>query len=80
MSAVQVNITQQEILHRRIAFALRRFTGVAYDVDAMLAQRHMRARRVALWREAGCTQLNKLLDQLDSGYTGNRLPRFPAAR
>jgi hypothetical protein len=64
MSAYQGSTTQH-ILHKRIAFALRRLTGVAYDVDAMLVTRSdVRARRLALWRKAGCNELNELLDQL----------------
>ncbi len=71
MSAYQGSNTQN-ILHMRIAFALRRFTGVAYDVDAMLAQPGVRARRLALWRQAGCNELNRLLDQLEAGIDGTR--------
>jgi hypothetical protein len=62
----------QDILHKRIAFALRRFTGVAYDVDAMLARPDVRSRRLELWRQAGCNELNRLLDQLETGIDGMR--------
>jgi hypothetical protein len=66
----------QLILRMRIGFALRRFTGVTYDVDAMLARPDVRARRLALWRNAGCSELNELLDELES--SGRRLPAGPA--
>jgi hypothetical protein len=66
----------QTILHMRIGFALRRFTGVTYDVEAMLARPDLRARRLALWRKAGCSELNELLDELEG--RGRRAPARPA--
>jgi hypothetical protein len=71
MSANQDSNTQ-DILHKRIAFALRRFTGVSYDVGALLARSNVRSRRLALWRQAGCNELNRLLDQLEAGATGEQ--------
>jgi len=60
--------TAEQILRMRIAFALRRMTGVTYDVDAMLGHPKVRARRLALWRQAGSPELNTLLDRLESEF------------
>ena len=58
----------ERILRLRIAFMLRRVTGVAYDVDAMLDHPRVRDRRLAMWREAGSLELNQLLDRLESEF------------
>jgi len=57
--------SRQEILCTRIRFALRRVSGFVFDIDAMLRRPEQRARRIALWRSFGSTELNHLLDQLE---------------
>ena len=60
------NPLEKDILRTRIAFALRRTTGVLFDVDAMLRRPEQRARRIQIWREINSPELNGLLDQLDT--------------
>ena len=61
-----VNPLEKSILRTRIAFALRRCTGVLFDVDAMLSRPEQRAARIRIWREINSPELNGLLDQLDT--------------
>ncbi len=56
---------EEQILRTRIRFALRRATGVVFDIDAMLGRPEFRARRIRLWRDVGSHELSSLLDQLD---------------
>jgi hypothetical protein len=56
----------QEILLARIRFALRRATGLVFDIDAMLRRPELRARRIETWRAVASPELNSLLDQLES--------------
>ena len=58
----------QEILRTRIRFALRRATGVVFDIDAMLRKPELRARRIGLWRDVATGELNSLLDQLETEF------------
>jgi len=60
------NICHSQILKMRICFALRRATGVVFDVDAMLSRPHLLSRRLEIWRAVGSDELNSLLDQLES--------------
>jgi len=55
-----------QILRMRIGFALRRATGVVFDVDAMLSRPHLLSKRLEIWRAVGSDELNSLLDQLES--------------
>jgi hypothetical protein len=55
----------RDILRARIRFALRRASGVVFDIDAMLRRPEQRSRRIALWRSFGSPELNRLLDQLE---------------
>ena len=57
-----------QILRMRIGFALRRATGVVFDVDAMLSRPHLRSRRLEIWRAVGSDELNSLLDQLETQF------------
>jgi hypothetical protein len=61
-----VNPLEKSILRTRIAFALRRTTGVLFDVDAMLRRPEHWAKRVQIWRDINSPELNSLLDQLDT--------------
>ena len=58
----------QEILRARIRFALRRVTGFAFDIDAMLRRPEMRAKRIGLWRDVATDELTSLLDQLETEF------------
>ena len=58
----------QEILRSRIRFALRRATGMVFDIDAMLRKPELRARRIGLWRDVATGELNSLLDQLETEF------------
>ena len=73
----------ERILRLRIAFMLRRVTGIAYDIDAMLDHPRVRDQRLALWREAGSPELNELLDQLErefhNDWESERLRAGPSA-
>jgi hypothetical protein len=60
------NICNSQILKMRICFALRRATGVVFDVDAMLSRPHLLSKRLEIWRAVGSDDLNSLLDQLES--------------
>jgi len=75
------NICTSQILRMRICFALRRATGVVFDVDAMLSKPHLLSRRLKIWREVGSNELNGLLDQLESelgsGFDGDELVPLP---
>ncbi|MGN6530063.1 MAG: hypothetical protein ACTHL8_27030 [Burkholderiaceae bacterium] len=62
----RINPLEKSILRTRIAFALRRTTGVLFDVDAMLRRPEQRARRIEIWRGINSPELNSLLDQLDT--------------
>jgi hypothetical protein len=64
----QVLSPGQEILRARIRFALRRVTGFAFDIDAMLRRPEMRARRIGLWRDVATDELSSLLDQLETEF------------
>lgn len=57
-----------QILRTRIRFALRRATGVVFDIDAMLRKPEVRARRISLWRDVGSHELSSLLDQLETEF------------
>jgi len=57
-----------QILRMRIGFALRRATGVVFDVDAMLSRPNLRSRRLEIWRAVGSDELNSLLDQLETQF------------
>ncbi len=57
-----------EILRTRIRFALRRATGMVFDIDAMLGKPEIRARRISLWRDVGSSELSSLLDQLETEF------------
>jgi hypothetical protein len=57
-----------QILRMRIGFALRRATGVVFDVDAMLSRPQLRSRRLEIWRAVGSDELNSLLDQLETQF------------
>lgn len=57
-----------QILRTRIRFALRRATGVVFDIDAMLRKSEVRARRIRLWRDVGSQELSSLLDQLETEF------------
>ena len=61
-----INICGSQILRMRICFALRRATGVVFDIDAMLSRPHLLSRRLEIWRAVGSQELNGLLDQLES--------------
>ena len=58
----------QEILRARIRFALRRVTGVVFDIDAMLQKPQLRSRRIGLWRDVATGELSTLLDQLETEF------------
>ena len=58
----------QEILRNRIRFALRRVTGVVFDIDAMLRRPELRAKRIGLWRDVADGELSSLLDQLETEF------------
>jgi len=58
----------QEILRNRIRFALRRVTGVVFDIDAMLRKPELRAKRIGLWRDVADGELSSLLDQLETEF------------
>jgi hypothetical protein len=60
------NLCTNQILKMRICFALRRATGVVFDIDAMLSRPHLLPKRLAIWRAVGSQELNGLLDQLES--------------
>lgn len=60
------NICASQILRMRICFALRRATGVVFDVDAMLSRPQLLSKRLEIWRAVGSNELNSLLDQLES--------------
>jgi hypothetical protein len=60
--------TEENILRTRIRFALRRATGVLFDIDAMLRKPELRARRISLWRDVGSQELSSLLDQLETEF------------
>lgn len=59
---------EEQILRTRIRFALRRATGVVFDIDAMLRKPEFRARRISLWRDVGSNELSTLLDQLETEF------------
>jgi hypothetical protein len=59
---------EKQILRTRIRFALRRATGMVFDIDAMLGKPEFRARRISLWRDVGSHQLSSLLDQLETEF------------
>ena len=59
---------EEQILRTRIRFALRRATGMVFDIDAMLGKPEVRARRIRLWRDVGSHELSSLLDQLETGF------------
>jgi hypothetical protein len=59
---------EEQILRTRIRFALRRATGVVFDIDAMLGKPELRARRIRLWRDVGSHELSSLLDQLETEF------------
>ena len=59
---------EAQILRTRIRFALRRATGVVFDIDAMLGKPEFRARRIRLWRDVGSLELSSLLDQLETEF------------
>ena len=62
---------EEQILRTRIRFALRRATGVVFDIDAMLGKPELRARRIRLWRDVGSDELSSLLDQLETEFQGD---------
>lgn len=66
-----------QILRMRIGFALRRATGVVFDVDAMLSRPHLRTRRLQIWRAVGSDELNSLLDQLETQFPSDFVPEEP---
>ncbi|MCK9684382.1 hypothetical protein [Scleromatobacter humisilvae] len=57
-----------QILRTRIRFALRRATGVVFDIDAMLRRPEHRALRIRLWRDVGSHELSSLLDELETEF------------
>ncbi len=59
---------EEQILRTRIRFALRRATGVVFDIDAMLRKPEFRERRIRLWRDVGSDELSSLLDQLETEF------------
>ena len=59
---------EENILRTRIRFALRRATGVLFDIDAMLGKPELRARRISIWRDVGSQELSSLLDQLETEF------------
>ncbi len=63
-----VRSPEEQILRTRIRFALRRVTGVLFDIDAMLGKPEVRARRIRLWRDVGSSELSSLLDQLETEF------------
>ncbi len=63
-----VIVAEKQILRTRIRFALRRATGVVFDIDAMLRQPELRASRIRVWREVNSEALPGLLDQLESEF------------
>ncbi len=60
------NLCANQILRMRICFALRRATGVVFDIDAMLSRPNLLSKRLEIWRAVGSHELNGLLDQLES--------------
>jgi hypothetical protein len=64
----QVLTPNQEILRARIRFALRRVTGMVFDIDAMLQKPQLRSRRIGLWRDVATDELSSLLDQLETEF------------
>lgn len=76
------NICASQILKMRICFALRRATGVVFDVEAMLSRPHLLSKRLEIWRSVGCDELNSLLDQYESElgeHDGDDLHHAPLA-
>jgi hypothetical protein len=74
---------ERHILRTRIRFALRRATGVVFDIDAMLRRPELRASRIRIWRDVGSDELSSLLDQLEiefqaDGDTIDALPKSGA--
>ena len=63
-----VNGPERQILQTRIRFALRRATGVVFDIDAMLRKPELRASRIRVWRDVGSDELSSLLDQLETEF------------
>jgi hypothetical protein len=59
---------ERQILRTRIRFALRRATGVVFDIDAMLRKPALRASRIRVWRDVGSDELSSLLDQLETEF------------
>lgn len=65
---IDITRPEEQILRSRIRFALRRATGVVFDIDAMLGKPAMRARRIRIWRDVGSHELSSLLDQLETEF------------
>jgi hypothetical protein len=63
-----VNRPERQILQTRIRFALRRATGVVFDIDAMLRKPELRESRIRVWRDVGSDELSSLLDQLETEF------------
>ncbi len=61
-----VSRPERDILRARIRFALRRATGLVFDIDAMLRRPELRASRIRVWRDVGSDELSSLLDQLET--------------
>ncbi len=69
---------EEQILRTRIRFALRRATGMVFDIDAMLRKPESRARRIRIWRDVGSQELSSLLDQLETEFQVDGAEAEPA--